>query len=98
MVDGVVPLPGPLLGFLVGPAQLSFESLADVPGMKSRLGVSLDQVGDAGGGPQLGPTAVNPGILGQQLIPSLEVPGVEPRRAAGVRLGGEDPRGVAGVL
>ena len=57
--DGdLVPLPGLLLRLLAGPTQPPLEDLADVLGVETDLEVPLDQVGDPGGGPQLGSPTV----------------------------------------
>jgi hypothetical protein len=74
VVDGdLVALAGPLLWLLAGPAQLPLEDLADVLGVEAHLEVPLDQVGDPGGGPQLGAPAVGHGPLQEQLLKPLAV-------------------------
>ena len=92
VVDGhLVPLPGPPLRLLAGPAQPPLEDLADVLGVEGDAEVPLDQLGDPGGGPQLGPPAVGLGPFRAGLPVPESLAG---QRGPGVGLGGELPRGL----
>jgi hypothetical protein len=74
VVDGhLVAFLRPPLRLLAGPAQLALEDLADVLRVEGDAEVPLDEVGDAGGGPQRGPPAVRLGPLQQQPLQSLAV-------------------------
>jgi hypothetical protein len=96
VVDGdLVTLPGLLLRFLAGPVEPELDDLADVFGVVTDAEVALDDFGDPCGSPQLGPPAVGFGALQEQLLELDELAGVESRRSAGARLGGELGRGFA---
>lgn len=80
---GLVPLSGPPLRLLAGPAELALEDLADVLRVEGDAEVALDQLGHPGGGPKYGPAAVGLGSL-EQLHQPLPGRFAEPWLASGL--------------
>jgi hypothetical protein len=93
--DSFFTLPGLLLRLLAGPVEPKLDDLADVFGVVTDAEVAANDFGDPCGSPQLGPPAVDFGPLQEQLFELTELVGIESRRSAGARLGGELGRGFA---
>jgi hypothetical protein len=90
----LVPLPGHHLQLLAGPVELPLDDLADVLGVLVDPEVAADHLLDAVGRTELGPPAVGPGALQEQLFEPAQLVGAQSGRPARIELGGDLRRGL----